>query len=338
MIAPRSLANVFGRLVGSVVAVVVALAVVISSLVACDRGASDATIDAKDPAAMRTAMSAIEASLRGARSDEALRIATRLTEVAPQNGEAFELLARAQLARATSATIPEVVRDARIAAAAAYAQAVAFSPPSAGLLNAAGVAAQFSGDAAGAVDYFARAAAIDPSNPQHPLFAGLALLQVERFAEAQQALLVARTLDPHSPWPLVALSGLALHSGDANEALALAREARQLDARNDELRVAEAKALRKLARHDEVLTLLLALPPAAQLTEAITWEIAAAHEALGDNESGAQAWGKWAEISGSAEAAVDAARRWTEAGDPMQAQSWIAVAKQRGWRGASTAK
>lgn len=324
------------------VAMVVAAASVITSLSACDGRTSDPTFDASDPAAMRATMEAIETSLRGARVDEALRIATRLTEVAPTNGDAFELLARAQLARATSATIPEVVRDARCAAAAAYSKAVALAPPhappNAGLLNAAGVAAQFSGDPNTAVEFFVRAAAVDPSNPQHPLFAGLALLQVGRIDDARKTLLVAKDLDPHSPWPLVALSGLALQSGDASAALELAREARQLDARNDELRVAEAKALRKLARHEEVLTLLLALPEDARLTEAITWEIAAAHEALGDKESAAQSWGKWAEISGSAEAAADAARRWNAAGDPVQAQSWIAVAKQRGWRGSTTAQ
>lgn len=309
---------------------------VIASLSACDRRASEIPIDAKNPAAMRAAMEAIESSLRGARVDEALRIATRFTEVAPTNGEAFELLARAHLARATSATLPEVVLEARRAAAAAYSKAVEYSPPSAGLLNAAGVAAQFSGDPNTAVEFFVRAAAVDPSNPQHPLFAGLALLQVGRVDDARKTLLAAKDLDPHSPWPLVALSGLALQSGDANAALALAREARQLDPRNDELRVAEAKALRKLARHDEVLTLLLALPEDARLTEAISWEIAAAHEALGDKESAAHSWGKWAEISGSAEAAADAARRWNLAGDPVQAQSWIAVAKQRGWRSSTT--
>ncbi len=303
---------------------------------ACEGRQSEPTINANDPAAQRAAMEAIETSLRGARVDEALRIATRLCEVAPTSAEAFELLARAHLARATSAATPEVVIEARRGAAAAYSKAVALSPPNAGLLNAAGVAAQFSGDPTAAVEYFVRAAAVDPSNPQHPLFAGLALLQVGRIDDARKTLQVANDLDPHSPWPLVALSGVALQSGDATAALALAREARQRDARNDELRVAEAKALRKLARHEEVLTLLLALPEDARLTEAITWEIAAAHEAMGDKESAALAWGKWAEISGSAEAAVDAARRWRDAGDPIQAQSWIAVAKQRGWRASST--
>lgn len=315
-----------------------ALCVAIASVVACDRTAPDGQIDAKDPAAVRAAMSAIETSLRAARVDDALRIATRLSEVAPTNGEAFELLARAHLARATSATNPLIVREARLAAATAYANAVGFLPPNAGLLNAAGVAAQQCGDGSAAVDFFARAAAIDPSNPQHPLFAGLALLQVGRLDDARKALEVAKALDPKSPWPVVALSGLALQSGDATTALARAREARVLDARNDELRVAEAKALRKLGRHDEVLTLLLALPEDARLTEAITWEIAAAHDALGDKDTAAHAWGKWAEISGSAQAAVDAARRWTDAGDPIQAASWMNVAKQRGWRGEPAAK
>ncbi len=308
------------------------MALLAASPTGCDRPADVGSIDGKDPAARRAAMSAIEISLRGARIDEALRIAQRLAEVAPDDAEAFELLARAQLARATSATDPVSVRESRTAAAAAYARAVALGDPSAGLLNAAGVAAQFAGDPQTAAHCFARAAAIDPANPQHPLFAGLALLQVGRIDDARVALTSARTLDPDSPWPITALSGLTLQTGDAQTALTLAREARRLDPRNDELRVAEAKALRALALHEDVLTLLLALPPEARLTEAITWEIAAAHEALGDKDLAAEAWGVWAESAGSADSAVEAARRWTAAGDPIQAQSWIAVARQRGWR------
>ena len=282
---------------------------------------------------MRTAMDAVETSLRSARFDEALRIAVRLTEVAPKNGDVFELLGRAEIAAGLAATNPARQKAMRVAAATAYSRAVELSPPSAGLLNAAGVAAQSSGDPAAAVGFFARAAKLDPSNPQHPLFAGLALLQTGHIEEARISLEIARTLDPKSPWPVSALSGIALTSGDAQTALALAREARVLDPRNDELRVPEAKALRKLGRHQEVLTLLLALPQQARMTEAITWEISSAHESLGDRPAAAQVWAKWAEISGTSEAAADAVRRWTEAGDPIQAATWRQVARQRGWRG-----
>lgn len=299
----------------------------------CDQAKNAPTIDPNDSAAMRTAMNAVESSLRSARIDEATRIAVRLTEVAPTSGDAFELLGRVEIAVSIAATTPATQKAARIAAASAYSRAVALSPPSAGLLNAAGVAAQSSGDASAAIGFFTRAAALDPTNPQHPLFAGLALLQMERIDDAKAALTVARTLDPKSPWPISALSGLALNCGDAEGALALAREARVLDPRNDELRVPEAKALRKLGRHQEVLTLLLALPQQARLTEAITWEISSAHESLGDRAAAAQVWGKWAEICGSADSAVDAARRWTEAGDVIQAGTWRQVARQRGWRG-----
>ena len=299
----------------------------------CDQSKNSAPIDPNDTVAMRTAMDAVENLLNSARFDEALRIAMRLSEVAPTNGDVFELLGRTEIAVGLASANPAIKQSMRVAAAAAYSRAVELNPPSAGLLNAAGVAAQSAGDPTSAVGFFGRAAGLDPSNPQHPLFAGLALLQLGQLEKSRAALETARTLDPKSPWPVSGLSGIALTSGDAQAALALAREARVLDPRNDELRVPEAKALRKLGQHQEVLTLLLALPPQARMTEAMVWEISAAHESLGDRPAAAQAWGKWAEFSGSAEAAADAVRRWTEAGDPIQAATWRQVARQRGWRG-----
>ena len=201
-----------------VYALVMAMLIGMSS--GCGHSNSAAPIDPNDSAAMRTAMDAVETSLRSARFDEALRIAVRLTEVAPKNGDVFELLGRAEIAAGLAATNPARQKAMRVAAATAYSRAVELSPPSAGLLNAAGVAAQSSGDPAAAVGFFARAAKLDPSNPQHPLFAGLALLQTGHIEEARISLEIARTLDPKSPWPVSALSGIALTSGDAQTALA----------------------------------------------------------------------------------------------------------------------
>lgn len=297
----------------------------------CDRSTDPAAIDPNDTVAMRAAMNAVEAALRSARIDDAARIATRLTQVAPTNGDAFELLARTQIATALGANSASVRDSARRAAASAYARAVQFSAPSAGLLNAAGVAAQGANDIPSAIVFFTRAGELDPTNPQHQLFMGLALAQAGRADKATTALLRARALDPLSPWPLGALSAAELNAGNFVQALALAREARMLDPRNDELRVPEAKALRKLQRHQEVLTLLLALPPQTRLIESIAWEIADAYESLGDKVSAAQHWASWAEISASADAAADAARRWTNAGDLVQASTWRQVARQRGW-------
>lgn len=311
-----------------------ALATTLCACMSCDRGDAQSRVDPSDPAAMKTAMEAVEISLRNARVDEARRIATRLSEVASENGDVFELLARVEIARSLESSDPELRALARRAAANAYARAVEKCEPNAGLLNAAGVAAQGCGDLTTAIAFFDRAAKIDPANPQHPLFAGLAALSLGRHEEARTRLTFTRSLDPKSPWPVSALSGVALLQGDAETALALAREARRLDPRLDELRVPEAKALRKLARHQEVLTLLLALPEKARMTEPIAWEIAAAQEAMGESMSAAITWGRWAEFCGSADAAADAARRWTAAGDPIQAHTWMQLARHRGWRGA----
>ncbi|MSR44462.1 MAG: hypothetical protein EXS15_03765 [Phycisphaerales bacterium] len=309
-----------------------ALCITAASLVGCDRGASEKAINPHDPAAMRATISAIESALHSDRLSDALAIATRLTEVAPNSCDAFELLARVEIAISLDGRTATIQTAARQSAAHAYGRAVELCPPNAGLLNAAGVAAQTIGEMEAAIDYFARAGALDPTNCQHPLFQGLALAQLDRFNEATAVLTTAQSIDPTSPWPIAALSAIALHTDDPERALTLAREARVLDPRMNELRVPEAKALRRLGRHQEILTLLLALEPSARLSEAITWEIAAAHDALGNRGEGALAWGKWAEQCGSAQSAVDAARRWDEAGDPIQAHTWRRVARQRGWR------
>ncbi len=312
-----------------------ACALVTGAPCGCDGSQDQPLENPDDPAAMRTAIGAVETSLRNARIDEARRIATRLAEVAPESGDAFELLGRVEIACGLAATDPAQQMASRIAAAKAYARAVELSPPSAGLHNAAGVAAQSAGDLTAAIVLFERAAKLDPANPQHQLFAGLALLSAGRVDEARVGLSSARALDPKSPWPVSALSGLALSTGDFQGALDLAREARRLDPRVDELRVPEAKALRKLARHQEVLTLLLALPEQARLTEAIAWEISAAQFSMGDKVASAKTWGRWSEVCGSAQSAVESAQKWDEAGDPIQAHSWRQVARQRGWSGSA---
>lgn len=274
-------------------------------------------------------MEAVDASLQSSRIEDAVAIAQRLVEVAPPRSDIFELLGRTHIALAESSGDPSVKDAARKEAARAYAMAIELGDPSAGLLNSAGVTAQAAGDLGGAILAFERACRKDPTNAQHPLFLGLALMRAQRLAEADAALALAQKLDPESPWAFSARSDIALRSGDGQAALELARKARSLAPRNDELRVAEAKALRKLALHGETLTLLLALPDESRSTEAIAWEVAAAHEGMGDLIAAAKAWELWAQASTTRQSATDAARRWNLAGDPVQAASWDAIARSR---------
>ena len=286
---------------------------------------------AEDPAGRRAALDAVEASLRTARLDDALRIARRLADALPNDADAQEVLARTHLARSLAVAQPSLQSAERAAAAQAYLRAAQLQPAHAGLQSAAGVAAQQAGMFGEAIACFERAQSSDAANAQHPLYLGQVLLQSGDAVRARVCLERARDLAPESPWPLSGLSGLELQLGNAAAALELARRARTLDPLADQLRIAEAKALRKLARHADVLTLLLALPPKSRAGEAFAWEIASAHESLGDRVAAAAAWGQWAEQCANAEAAADAARRWEDAGDPVQAASWRRVAMQRGW-------
>ncbi len=292
-----------------------------------DRGEDAAAKD--DPAAVRQAMVAIESALASARVDDALKIAQRLVEVAPASAQAHELLGRALIAKSTEQRDAVAAKPFAVAAWAAYSRAIAVGEPSAGLLNAAAVTAQGAGATAAAVELFFRAEKADPQSAQHPLFAGLALHSLARDDEARAALMRAALIDPDSPWPVAALSSIALAHGDAPQALELVRQARQLDPTCDELRVTEAKALRALDRHAEVLSLLLALPESSRFTEAVTWEIASAHAAMGDRGSAARARAAFAERSLTAQSALDAATAWDAAGDAVQAASWRRVAAER---------
>jgi len=284
-----------------------------------------------DPASRRAVLDSVETSLRTARLDEALRMARRLTEALPDDADAQEILARTHLARSLAAVQPALQSAERMAAAQAYLRAAQLRPTHTGFQSAAGVAAQQAGMLTEAIACFERAQAADAANVQHSLYLGQALLQTGDVTRARVCLERARALAPESPWPLSGLSGLELQAGNAPLALELAQRARTLDPQADQLRVAEAKALRKLGRHTDVLTLLLALPPKSRTSEALAWEIASAHESLGDRVAAAAAWGDWAEQCTSAEAAADAARRWEDAGDAVQAASWRRVALQRGW-------
>ncbi len=295
-------------------------------------GAQDDPIArAEDPAARRAALDAVETSLRSMRLDEALRIARRLAEALPNDADAHEILARTHLARSLAVVQPALQAAERAAAAAAYLRAAHLQPNHAGIQSAAGVAAQQAGMLDNAVACFERAQSADGANAQHPLYLGQALLQSGDGARARSSFERARALAPESPWPISGLAVLELQLGNAPLALELARRARTLDPQADQLRIAEAKALRKLGRHADVLTLLLALPPKSRAGEAFAWEIASAYESLGDRIAAAKAWGEWAEQCSTAEAAADAARRWDDAGDPIQAASWRRVAVQRGW-------
>ena len=286
---------------------------------------------AEDPAARRAVLDAVEASLRSARLDEALLVARRLAVALPNDADVQEILARTHLARSLAAVQPALQSTERAAAAQAYLRAAQLRPTHAGFQSAAGVAAQQAGMLDEAVACFERAQSADGANAQHPLYLGQVLLQSGDVARARACFERASALAPESPWPISALAVLELQMGNAPVALELAQRARTLDPQADQLRVVEAKVLRKLGRHADVLTLLLALPPKSRGSEAFAWEIASAHESLGDRVAAAAAWGEWAEVCASAEAAADAARRWEDAGDPIQAASWRRVAVQRGW-------
>lgn len=260
---------------------------------------------------------------------QACSLAERLTELHPTDHQAWELLARSWALAAASASDESGRKVALQKALDSYRITCRLAPTWAPILHATGVIAGQLGYTPEAIERFGQAARADPTNPQFPLFEGLALLQSNRLDAARERLSVAAQLAPDSPWPLAALSEESRMSGHCDRALDLAREARRLDPTSVSLRIAESKALRSLSRHQEVLELLGGLSRLDRALEATAWELAAAHTAVGNPVEAAQAWEVHA-AKGPPSGALHAARAWIAANDLARALNWLDAAELAG--------
>lgn len=271
---------------------------------------------------------AAEEALSTGRPEDARTIARRLAEVHGASPEAHELHARAATACASFAPDAATRRESLEEAADAYSRACELAPQWAGIHHAAGVVEAELGRPEAARARYREARGAEPGNPQFALYEGLASLALKEPAEARAALEAAHALAPSAAIPLAALAECELMSGDPEKALARAREARSLDPSDRSLRVAEAKALRALGRHAEVLTLLEPLPAAERAQAAVAHELAHAHSALGNHAEAAKAW----ELRAVADprALIEAAAAWHAAGDDIRAHTALDSARAAG--------
>ncbi len=275
--------------------------------------------------AVETALRSVEQYLAAARTREALQVAARLAQEAPDQMRVQEAHARALVALAFDPeTAPEERARLMEDAAAAYDRAAALDPGNAALHHAAGMASSTAGRQEAALEHFERAAHLEPANAQFQLYLGLALARAGDFARARAALESAAGRAPASPDPHAALADLAVREGDLPAARRSIATARSLDPAALPLRLADAR-IRRLARHpEEALDLLLALDPPQRLDPAVAEEIALAHRAMGDYRAAAIV------LEHSAEAAPSDGRRaercseaWQLAGDPVKAKVWL---------------
>lgn len=311
-----------------------ALAVCVGFAGVLTPGCDEPTSPAPPPAPARPAPSArtmeaatqsVEQYLAAARTREALQVAARLAEEAPDSMRAQELHARALVALAFDPETSASARERLLGeAASTYDRAVKLDWSNAALHHAAGVVNSTANRLAAAADHFGTAYTLESSNAQYALYWGLSLSRLGEFDRARPPLEVAARRAPTSPDPQAALADLAVRTGDFAAARSFIASARRLDPGAMHLRLADAR-IRRLDKHpEEALDLLLALDPPQRLDAAVAEEIALAHRALGDFRAAAVV------LENSAEAAPSDWRRaercseaWQLAGDPVRAKVWL---------------
>jgi Tfp pilus assembly protein PilF len=228
--------------------------------------------------AIDTALSAAEQYLGQGDLASAGAIADRLLERAPQDWRCAELKARVLLATALSSGDRPAAYHA---AADAYRTAVALHPSSAGLRQAAGSAAAMARRPDEALEHYLAAMALDPANPQYPLFAAQVLIERRDFDAASTLLQRVLALDADEPLALASAATIAFERGDAAGALALMDEARRISPEHLGLRLAHARLLRRSGSPKLGLELLAGLAPEDRRNPGVAAEIAACTQSLG---------------------------------------------------------
>ena len=311
-------------------------------LVACEHAAEDS---AARPSSHRSnaqegpAESAIQAAIEAVEKYEiagdlesAEAIAARLCERAPSDWRAAELYGRVLVMRGLAAA------EAGDAAATGfyhrayeqYRSAVALEPTPE-LHQSAGSVAVMGGENQAALGHYLAAAAIDPLNPQHPLFAAQLMLQERRFQEADDLLARALELNPELATAQASRAVVAMEDGRFDEARSLVAAARQLDPANLDLRLVEARILRRSGDPNAALRLLLPLNERDRAAAPVATEIALSFNALGNHRKEAEAWmhrcGLRANDPQIWRAQIQAGRALLRAGERERANLWLQEAQ-----------
>jgi len=257
--------------------------------------------DSADPhrsSAIDTALAAAEQYLDGNELASAETILVKLLEQAPADHRAHELYGRVRYLQGVHArregrdqASAELLREAYRHYGASVEAAGELDPAAAaGLNQSAGEIASAAGLPDRAVEHFQAAGRLDPTAPKHPLYEAQILMQLERPAEARQALQRVLALDPDEAYAHASLAAVALREGDRASALRHIQEARDIVPGNLGIRIQEARIRRQCDQPRHALELLIALDDRLRAEEAVTAEIAECHLALGEPLQAARAW------------------------------------------------
>ncbi|MHC4991313.1 MAG: tetratricopeptide repeat protein [Planctomycetota bacterium] len=260
--------------------------------------AGDADVATASPApgtvgedAVLTALAAVERYLDGGDLASAETVAARLVEQTPRDVRALEVLGRVLVSRALEAAGRGEPADPWYERAhEAYRSAAEIDGGSAGLWQNAGSVAAIMGQDEAALAHYLRAEAIDPSNPQHPLFAAQMLIKAGRMDEAEATLQRVLAIDDDQAAAHASLAAVDLAAGHFDEALAHIGTAREIDGANLDYRIRAARIHRLAGAPSRTLELLVPLPSETRASETVTAEIASAFGAMDEHDRAAEAW------------------------------------------------
>jgi tetratricopeptide (TPR) repeat protein len=285
------------------------------------------------------ALAAAEQYLDGGDLPSAETILVKLIEQAPDDYRAHELYGRVLFlegvqapqrgsGESSAALFKKAYRHYRASVEAAG----TLDPMvAAGLNQSAGEIASAAGLPHRAVEHFQAAGRLDTTAPKHPLYEAQILMQLERRAEARQALERVLTLDPDEAYAHASLALVALREGDEASALRHVQEAREIDPENLGIRIQEARIRRQCDQPRHALELLLALDERHRTQEAVTAEIAECYMLLDQPLEAALAWElryrRHPRKPTAWRAAVRAGEAHLAAGRPVDAQWWCLQAQ-----------
>lgn len=286
------------------------------------------------PEKIEQSLSAAQEYITSQELAKAQAILVKLIEKAPREVRAYELHGQVMNFQAVEAARhgdSNAARDLRTKAYEQYQLAVAIDPKSAGLQHSAGIMAMAAGRSDDALARFEQAAKLDPRNPQYSLFAAQLLIQRKKFDQARVYLEQVLAVDPDEAVAHASLAVIAMETGDFDKAIVHAREARRIDPTNVDVRVQEAKVLRRAGRPKEALELLVGLSPAERAQEAVAYEVSSSYEAMKDYLNAARAWEHCVKTNPLSDKAWQyqtlAAALLLKAGEREQAWMWLQQAK-----------
>ncbi|MCC6426606.1 MAG: tetratricopeptide repeat protein [Phycisphaerales bacterium] len=205
-----------------------------------------------------------------------------------------------------------------------YTSALSIGPREPRIEFTAGTAASTIGKLERAVEHYSAAQTADPTVADYPLYLGQVQAKLGHNESAKASLLRAAKLNEDRAIIWGTLADIALRENNAGLAAQHAAKARTLEPSNAVYRLIEARALNRLARPEEALELLIAMPDADKRQPEIMRLMSDCYGLMKRPEDAARLYAIAAdEDTTSAELAFHAGEWYDKAMDPEKARQYL---------------